>query len=337
MNYKKIKLFIDCFFYFGFLPMIILFVPVGKWITNYPIFATLLISFLYALYFSIQKMSIPKKFINKKYWQIIIFFIIVLLIANYISKFPYPTDVVNNFRQDLTGRTMTRRAQTVWFMTHIVIGYGLSVSLIYELFEQYINKRELEGQKRAAELVLYRAQINPHFFFNTMNSLYGLVISKSEKTEDAFIRFSSLLKYSYSHINNDTIPIKNELEYIQNYISLQQLRLNERTKVNTDFSIDNEDTLIPPMLLISFLENAFKYGTSSKDDCQIDINITLIENTLRFECTNRKMLHSETRSEKSVGIKNTIARLDILYPKRYELDVVDNEDSYNVKLKILLA
>lgn len=336
MNHGKIKSYIDLFFYIVFLPTIILLVPVGKWIDKYPVFAFTLIFFLYALYYAIQKMSIPRKFLQKKYWQIVLFGVIVLVITYLISEFPYPADVTA-LRSQNPGRNVRLRHQTVWFMAHVVIGYGLSVSLIFELFKQIIQKREIEWGKRTAELALYRAQINPHFFFNTMNSLYGLVISKSDKTEDAFIKFSNLFKYSYAQIDNDTIPIKEEVDYIKNYIDLQQLRLNAHTKVNVQFSIDNEDCLIPPMLLISFVENAYKYGTSCKQDCEINIRLTLAEQVLDFVCSNRKMKPRIQNDESSVGIKNTIARLDMLYPDTYNIDIQDTDDQYIVKLNLRLS
>lgn len=335
MNQKKIKLYIDLFFYLIFLPTIILLVPVGKWIDRYPDFAFTLIFFLYALYYSIQRMSIPKKFLQKRYWQITLFLVIVLVLAYLISKFPYPADI-KVIHTESTGHSGRLRRQTVWFMTHVVIGYGLSVSLIFELFKQLIQKREIEGEKRAAELALYKAQINPHFFFNTMNTLYGLVISKSDKAEDAFVRFTNLLKYSYSQIDHDFVPIKQELEYIRNYIALQQLRLNQHTQTELLVSVDDDNCLIAPMLLISFVENAFKYGTSSNKDCQIDIRITLENKSLYFECSNQKMQTQTENDESNIGIKNTIARLDILYPDKFVIDITDDERYYIVKLKLLL-
>lgn len=123
------------------------------------------------------------------------------------------------------------RAQTVWFFFLVVTGFSLSIELIFELFRQILSKQEIEAEKNKAELALYKAQINPHFLFNTLNALYGLVLTKSDKTESAFIKFSNILKYMYAQTTSDLIFISNEVEYIRQYVDLQSLRLNKHTKV----------------------------------------------------------------------------------------------------------
>ena len=118
----------------------------------------------------------------------------------------------------------------------------------------------IEAEKNRAELALYKAQINPHFLFNTLNALYGLVLTKSDKTESAFIKFSNILKYMYAQTTMETISINNEVEYIRQYVDLQSLRLNKHTQVVFETQIDDEHAKIPPMILITFVENTFKYG-----------------------------------------------------------------------------
>ena len=333
MNQKKIKLFITLFFYIIFLPMIIMLVPVEKWIVKYPIFAVTLILFLYALYFAIQQMKLPQKFMEKKYWQITSFVLIILLLTYLISIFPYPADAVPR----VPGLNVKLRHQTVWFMSLTVIGYSLSMSLVMELFRQILLRREIEQKRQSAELALYKSQINPHFFFNTMNTLYGMIVSKSDKTEDAFMRFTDLLRYSYTQINSDSITIKKELDYIRNYIVLQQLRLNDHTKVEFSISVDNDSVMIAPMLLISFVENAFQYGSSSKCDCQIKINFSLQDSILSFHCSNYIMREAKATGESSIGIKNTISRLNILYPDKYDLTINESDKMYCVNLIIQLS
>lgn len=332
MNQSKIKLYIDLFFCCVFLPLIIALVPVEKWIVKYPSFAVTLVLFLYAAYFAIRVMNIPQKVMQRKYVHIVVFCIAITGITYFISQFPYPPDIEPivtshpNLHEHL-------RAQTVWFMFLVVSGYSLSISLLLELFRQIIVKKELAEGKKNAELALYKAQINPHFFFNTMNTLYGLVISKSDKAENAFIRFTSLLKYTYSQTNTDRIAIKSEIDYIQNYIELQRLRLNRHTVVKYDVSIDNETLTIPPMLLISFVENAFKYGTSSKLDCEIRIGIYLSDGTLLFECEN-EIVRLKKDDDTHIGIENTRSRLELMYPGRYDLSVTESDTKYRVTLQI---
>ena len=333
MNPSNIKSYIDLFFCLVFLPLIIALVPVEKWMVKYPSFAVTLILFLYAAYFSIRAMNIPQKVMNRKFFQIGVFCTVIICATYLISQFPYPP----NFEPIVTTHPNLHehlRAQTVWFMSLVVSGYSLSISLLLELFRQTLVKKELEGQKKQAELALYKAQINPHFFFNTMNTLYGLVINKSDKAEKAFIRFTSLLKYTYSQIKTDRIAIRSELEYIQNYIELQRLRLNRHTIVNYNVSVDNETLAIPPMLMIAFVENAFKYGTSSKYDFEINISVLLRDGNLLFECSNDIMKYKTSTEDISVGIENTRARLDLIYPQKYNLEVDNADNKFKVSLNI---
>lgn len=239
----------------------------------------------------------------------------------------------------MTGHPKLRehlRAQNVWFMFLIVSGYSLSISLLLELFRQIIVKKEIEEQKNKAELSLYKAQINPHFMFNTLNTLYGLTISKSDKAEDAFVKFIEILKYTYTQVNLDMIPIGNEIKYIEDYISLQLLRLNSHTKVNWKYEIDDESVLIPPMVLITFVENAFKYGSSSTKDCNITIKAELKNRGLSFSVQNSIMRRDKSESEISVGLNNCSARLNLIYPGRHILSVSECNGMFKVSLKIKL-
>ena len=333
MKYPDIKRYADILFYCGFLPMIIALVPVGKWITKYPDFAVTLIVFLYSLYFSIQKMNLPQKFMQKKYFQTGIFIIVILGLTWLLSRFPYPSDTID-MNNNSPGLSFRRRPQTVWFMSLLVIGFSLAVSLMLELFRQILIKKSLEEQKKNAELALYKAQINPHFFFNTLNTLYGLVVCKSDKAEDAFVRFSGLIKYTYMRVRDEKVALSEETEYIRNYIELQRLRLGRHTKVRFSASSRCGDPMIPPMILISFVENAFKYGTSSHRDSEISISISFQDNILDFHCTNDIMHIPSGENETSIGIGNTIARLERIYPDRFKLETKENNGIYIVELQI---
>lgn len=162
-------------------------------------------------------------------------------------------------------------------------GFSLAIELTFELFRQILSRQEIEAEKNKAELSLYKAQINPHFLFNTLNTLYALVLSGSDKTESAFVKFSGILRYMYSDSASELIPAERELDYIRQYVDLQKLRLNRHTQVDLTIEIANGQILIPPMILITFVENAFKYGTSSDSDCRVRIRICVTEEYLSLE------------------------------------------------------
>ena len=171
--------------------------------------------------------------------------------------------------------------------------------------EQQMIERELlmETHLKEAQLKYLQSQINPHFLFNTLNTLYALVLSGSDKTESAFVKFSDILRYMYSQSGSELIPAERELEYIRQYVDLQKLRLNSHTKVDLNIEITNRQVLIPPMILITFVENAFKYGTSSDTDCIIHIFISLNEERLLMKTENDIMRRCE---EGECGIDKTV-------------------------------
>lgn len=335
MNQNKVKLYIDLLFCCVFLPLIIALVPVEKWIEKYTSFAVTLVLFLYCVYFVIRAVNIPQLVMRRKIFSAVCIIGSLLVASFLLSHFPYP----DNIPPVMTGHPKLRehlRAQNVWFMFLIVSGYSLSISLLLELFRQIIVKKEIEEQKNKAELSLYKAQINPHFMFNTLNTLYGLTISKSDKAEDAFVKFIEILQYTYTQVNLDMIPIGNEIKYIEDYISLQLLRLNSHTKVNWKYEIDDESVLIPPMVLITFVENAFKYGSSSTKDCNITIKAELKNRGLSFSVQNSIMRRDKSESEISVGLNNCSARLNLIYPGRHILSVSECNGMFKVSLKIKL-
>lgn len=332
MDFTRLKLYTNLFFYLVFLPLIIALVPIGRWMTLYPDFAFLLIIFLYALYFAVQRMNIPRRVMEGQFLWPSLFVIVVLFLIYLLSRFPYPPEAVAE--QVSSVRTAHVRAQTVWFMSLLVMGFSLSSSFLFELLRQTRIKRELHEKQIAAELALYKAQINPHFLFNTLNTLYGLIVSGSDKTEDAFLKFVNLIKFTYSRVEVEAIPVRDEVNYIESYIELQKLRLNSHTSIDFDIDIDDEAFLIPPMIFISFVENAFKYGTSCSRDCQIAISLSLSEGLLHFQCVNCIMKTSDRNADDSVGLSNTVARLDRIYPDRYSLLAEEKDGKFIIDLKI---
>ena len=160
-----------------------------------------------------------------------------------------------------------------------------------------------------------------------------MIVSRSEKTEEAFVKFTDMLKYMYNNPTEEKIGLEKELEYIDNYIGFQELRHNGHTKVEWTCSVDNSSLQIPPMLLITFVENAFKYGSSSSRDCTIEINAEMRQGRFLFETRNR-IMHSPKDGRHGIGIENCRSRLDLLYPERYELEVSRTDDVFNVRLMI---
>ena len=335
IRYPQIIHYVDLLFCLVILPLIILLVPVDKWIKTQPVFVGTLVLYLYLLYFTYRKANIPSLFLKRKYLHIIILIIILTLITELLTHFPisdkFGSKLPIDFRRHL-------HSQTIWFFFLIVSGFSLAIEVTFELFRQMLQKQEIEAEKNKAELAMYKAQINPHFLFNTLNTLYGLVITKSDLTESAFVKFSNILKYMYDNTSVEKIDINNEIEYIRQYVELQKLRLNHHTKVIFESRTDEEHVLIPPMILITFVENAFKYGTSSSADCTILIRIIVEDGVLLFK-TRNSIMKEKKEGESSIGIENCRKRLQLLYPGLFTLitEKDNNKQEFLTKLTIQLS
>ena len=324
MKRTNIPVYIDLLFCLVIMPPIIMLVTVDKWIVHHTVFMLTLIVYLYGLYFIYRQVKLPMLFMQRKFGHILLLMLSLIFITWLLTHFPYPPEP-NNIDPMMHKARQHMRAQTVWFFFLVVTGFSLSIELIFELFRQILSKQEIEAEKNKAELALYKAQINPHFLFNTLNALYGLVLTKSDKTESAFIKFSNILKYSKT----------NEVENIRQYVDLQSLRLNKHTKVAFETEMDDEQIQIPPMILITFVENSFKYGVSSDTDCTIFIRIIVKEGQLIFETENMIMKENH-QNPHAIGIDNCRKRLELLYPNRFVLLTKEENGCFKTYLNIQL-
>lgn len=320
--------YVDILFCAVILPTIIMLVPVDRWLVKYPLFATLLVLYLYVLYYAIRRAHLPLYLIRGEYWKFATFSAVALTFVYLLSHFPFFSGEAQSSSSPLFVQLRTNlREQIVWLLSLVVIGFSLSVELIIQLFRNDIARSR-------AELAFYKAQINPHFLFNTLNSIYSLIATKSDDAERAFGKFSEMLRYMYTHADADSIPIGVETDCMRHYIELQRLRLNSHTTVLLDIDIDDPQVPVSPMLLLTFVENAFKYGVSSSSDCQIVVRLSLHGGILEFYTENSVM---RTRDEGiSIGIENCRSRLALLYPQRYTLHAEEHDNIFTVQLNICL-
>ncbi|GAB3551605.1 sensor histidine kinase [Spirosoma fluminis] len=212
---------------------------------------------------------------------------------------------------------------------------GLLLSLAIGINNRW---RETERQRLNTELSYLKAQINPHFLFNTLNSIYSLAIVESPATANALIQLSSFLRYVISEGHQDRVSLPHELAYIGHYVALQRLRLSDTVPIQYT-TLGNPNGLhIAPLLLISFIENAFKYGISPQEPSRIDIRIEIRENQLSCYVFNQKVWVAEsTAASSGIGLTNTKARLQLLYPGQHTLVIRDVPNSFTVELSLTLS
>lgn len=197
--------------------------------------------------------------------------------------------------------------------------------------------QQSEKEKVNAELAFLKAQINPHFLFNTLNNIYSMSFNKDERTTEAIEMFSDMMRFVIYETCHEFVPLSKKFEYIDTYISLQKLRLSDSVKVNYQKLGDAHSLHIAPLILMPFIENAFKYGVSTEKDSIIDIIIAIDNDELDLSVKNSKFQLQRIENETTrVGVENTIKRLQLIYPGRHTLSITDNSVEYFVSLHLNL-
>jgi two-component system sensor histidine kinase AlgZ len=198
------------------------------------------------------------------------------------------------------------------------------------------KKRAIENERLTAELNFLKAQINPHFLFNTLNNLYYLAYSKSPNTTEVIAKLSQMMRYMIYESNYAHVPMVKEIEYMRNYISLERLRLNDQVPIQFDVEGEIEHVRITPLILITFLENAFKHGVSNNHDgawVKVFLKVTTAGCTYQVE--NSKLPRVDDQNVKSgIGLANVDRRLALSYPNKHSLVVEDLENAYKITLKL---
>lgn len=337
---NKTSLIFDLFFCIILCPLLMALGPMRHWWGLFPVFTAIVAVYLYLCYFVTKSLHLPRLIFSRSYRKLAVIAVTFVVATYLITLYPLPDVdfVIPSMSQYQTRVRNYNISVATWFMFTIVLSYSLTVMFVSELYQKMILQSIAENQRQKAELAAFKAQISPHFLFNTLNSLYSLVIGTSEKAENAFVKFTELLKYTYVTIDNESVAISEEMSYIQNYIDLQMIRLDGYTTVEWNCSVDDEDTMIPPMIFLTFVENAFKYGASTSSECTISISLALANGILTFNTVNRVMRHrQEFSSNVPVGLANCRSRLAGLFPEKYTLTTEEEDGIFNVNLKIDLT
>lgn len=208
-----------------------------------------------------------------------------------------------------------------------------------EWLEFEAKKKEVENERLTAELNFLKAQINPHFLFNTLNNLYYLAYSKSDNTTEVIAKLSQMMRYMIYDSNHPKVLLNKEIEYMQSYISLERLRLNDQIPIKFEISGNTENVWITPLIFITFLENAFKHGVSnSNPKAWVNISIHLAGKECVYIVENSKTSDQKETGEKSgIGLQNVKRRLDLSYPGKHELVTTETLGKYQVKLNLTLS
>ncbi|MEA5141109.1 sensor histidine kinase [Arcicella rigui] len=221
------------------------------------------------------------------------------------------------------------------------IKHHIWVYAIVVLFSILLHTRnrllKAENEKLQAELSNLKAQIHPHFLFNTLNSIYALAIRKDDKTPETIIRLSEFMRYLLKDVNQNQVSLEKEISYIENYLDLQKSRLRNSVAIEYWRSGNFSAKQIAPLLLFNYIENAFKHGVNPEENSKISIKISLNDQLLSLEVKNNVVTQQKNENSLHIGMPNTQERLDLLYPKKYVLDIQKTEETYTVLLQIQLT
>jgi two-component system, LytTR family, sensor kinase len=263
---------------------------------------------------------------------IIITALIVLVNQVFFDTYPPRAD-------ELANRPARRPPYLTFTYLYLFILAGSSTyCLINERIDTNRKQREKENESLKAELLFLRNQISPHFLFNVLNNMVSLARLKSNQLEPSLIELSGLMRYMLYESNEQKVILEKEINYLQSYISLQEMRFTDTVEIQTNISIEKPKVLIEPMLLIPFVENAFKHGVGLIDDPEIIITLLQQENQLVFTVKNRYSDTSiETRDKSSgIGLTNVKRRLDLLYLNLYQLELTKKEGWFIASLNLTL-
>jgi LytS/YehU family sensor histidine kinase len=288
---------------------------------------TALIIIALAVPFYIIYVSLPKILAREKQW-----FWLTLALGT-IFIYPAASVILDDGFEGFTASN--------YVFTFIFLAMFCVLGALFRIFMDWITQRriteKLEKQNLESELALLRTQINPHFLFNTLHNIDTLIAEDQKNASKALIRLSDIMRYMIHDTKQNLVPLKKEIEHIKNYISLEELRLKNPKFLTFNIEGDYEGIRIAPMLFISFIENAFKHSGDTGIESGLKIRFAMNKNQIRFTCENQ---YDETDFDKDntkgIGLGTVKKRLNLLYPKKHELNIDRTGSNYKVELVISL-
>ncbi len=218
----------------------------------------------------------------------------------------------------------------------LIAGISLGLRLSEKLIQNERSRKEVEKEKLNSELAFLKNQVSPHFFFNTLNNIYSLVEVNTAEGQKAIIQLSKLMRYLLYESEHGNTLLSREIEFMSNFVDLMKLRLSSKVELKVVFPKKYNDFEIPPLLFISFIENAFKHGISYIEPSFININMSINKKEMYFWCSNSLITKEkeDIKTASGIGLENVKKRLDLLYPDKHSLIINKTEVFYSVALTI---
>jgi two-component system LytT family sensor kinase len=283
---------------------------------------------------------IPDYLITKRYLQFALYSLYTFIISAYlvmVSIF-FSLIYISNFEYDEMNpltRNILFVMTGIYLVTFIVSAFKLmKLNIVASKKTKLLETKILETQLKLKEQELnyLKMQIHPHFLFNTLNTMYGFALKKADETPEMILKLSNLLDYLLYQVDKPFVSLTDEINHIEDYISLEKMRFNETLNIEFIKDIHSETIEIAPMLFIPFVENSFKHGIIKNGVLNIDLTITTTTNAILFEIKNSSS--KDLSYNEGIGLENIKKRLELLYPNQYKLIINANESDFEVALKL---
>lgn len=284
----------------------------------------------------------PKFLLQRKYASFFLWLLIVLLISGFIhwasaiyieKPFFFPNEDWGDVGLFYIGKII----KSVTYI-YPVVAIAVVIKLFKRWFAYQQTTQHLKQEKLEAELKFLKAQIHPHFLFNTLNNLYALTLKKSDAAPDVVLRLSDLLNYMLYECNATWVELKKEVELLENYIELERIRYDHRLDITYSIRGDIGSKLIAPMLILPFVENSFKHGVSEEThNAWVSIDIIIDDHEMVLKVDNSKSnfkAEDEQDYRAGIGLNNVKRRLELLYPDNHELKTIESEETYLIILRL---
>lgn len=305
------------------------------YLITYLVFGIINVSIFYINYIFL----IPEFIVKKKKYLLYVLSFLLLIAASVILKTAaavlYRDDVltyVNDAKQKVEMPVHNFVIYVIFISGFFLISSCI-IKFIIDWFATDRIQRSLESERREMELQFLKSQLNPHFLFNSLNNIYSLAYQKSDKTADAIMKLSEIMRYMIYESNTPTVSLSKEVDYLKNYIELQKIRFKDGAFVEMTLNGEIDDQKVVPLMLISFVENAFKHGVVTDPAEPVKIDIIANQKILHFSVINKKNNQNKD-AQGGVGLTNVERRLQLIYPDRYKLNVVNSATHYTCELMI---
>ena len=293
-----------------------------------------------ATYFTLY-LLLPDYFMNRQFIRFSVYIMLTLLFAAFLQRLIEYTVInlyINPYEQIETLLNPIKVLRAV-IGIYPVVALAAFIKVGKHWYRRDLESQKLERDKLEAELKFLKAQIHPHFLFNTLNNLYALTLKQSENASEVVLKLSDLLSYMLYEANDRTVPLAKELNLLEVYISLEKIRYGERLKISYNVTGDPEGKEIPPMLLLPFVENSFKHGASQElEQAEVRIDIEVEKNQLTLEVENDNSGVPEEPDgggyREGIGLTNVKRRLGLLYGESHDLRIEDSGERFRVALTL---